>query len=159
MTLMALLSVSGAVMQFSDQYAGDVDVTEAFERLQKSRNTALIDVRTRAEWNFVGFPDLRPIGQETLLVEWQSFPPAAPVTDFVESLSAQLAERDFGQDAELFFLCRSGARSQSAAIAMTQAGFGHCFNVSGGFEGPLDQSGHRGTQSGWKADGLPWVQS
>ena len=128
MTLMALPSVSGAVMQFSDQYAGDVDVTEAFERLRKGRNSALIDVRTRAEWNFVGFPDLRPIGQETLFVEWQSFPPSAPVTGFVETLSAQLAEKNLGQDAELFFLCRSGARSQSAAIAMTQAGFGQCFN-------------------------------
>lgn len=146
-------------MQFSGRYAGDVNVTQAYDRLQRSRNTALIDVRTRAEWSFVGVPDLRAIGQEPLFVEWQSFPPAAPVTDFVASLSAELAHKGLDKKAELFFLCRSGARSQSAAIAMTQAGFAHCYNVSGGFEGALDQEGHRGTQSGWKAEGLPWVQS
>lgn len=146
-------------MQFSDQYAGDVESAQAYDRLSKSENTVLIDVRTRAEWNFVGVPDLSAIGKEVLFVEWQSFPPAAPVTDFASGLSALLAQQGFDQDSELYFLCRSGQRSQSAAIALTQAGFGKCFNVSGGFEGPLDPKSHRGTQSGWKAAGLPWVQS
>jgi len=145
-------------MQISDNYAGDVDSAQAYDRLASSKDTVLIDVRTRAEWNFVGVPDLTAIGKETLFVEWQSFPPAAPVTDFTESLSAHLAQQGYDKDAELYFLCRSGQRSQSAAIAMTQAGFGKCYNVSGGFEGPLDPSRHRGTQSGWKAAGLPWVQ-
>lgn len=146
-------------MQFSNQYAGDVDSAQAYDRLSSTENAVLIDVRTRAEWNFVGVPDLSAIGKETLFVEWQSFPPAAPVTDFASDLSALLAQRGCDKDTELFFLCRSGQRSQSAAIALTQAGFGKCFNVSGGFEGPLDPKGHRGTQSGWKAAGLPWVQS
>lgn len=146
-------------MQFSNQYAGDVDSAQAYDRLSSSENAVLIDVRTRAEWNFVGVPDLTAIGKEPLFVEWQSFPPAPPVSDFAASLSALLTQQGFEKGAELFFLCRSGQRSQSAAIALTQAGFDKCFNVSGGFEGPLDPISHRGTQSGWKAAGLPWVQS
>lgn len=145
-------------MQISDQYAGDVDSAQAFDRLSSGQDTVLIDVRTQAEWNFVGVPDLSAIGKETLFVEWQSFPPAAPVTDFADSLSTLLEQRGFDKGSELFFLCRSGQRSQSAAIAMTQIGYGKCFNVSGGFEGPLDPNSHRGTLSGWKASGLPWVQ-
>jgi len=38
------------------------------------------------------------------------------------------------------------------------AGFPRAFNVADGFEGPVDQEGHRGTVAGWKADGLPWRQ-
>jgi rhodanese-related sulfurtransferase len=56
------------------------------------------------------------------------------------------------------FLCRSGVRSRDAAIAMTAAGFKACYNVASGFEGDKDAAGHRGTVSGWKVDGLPWMQ-
>ena len=58
----------------------------------------------------------------------------------------------------IYFLCRSGARSNSAAMALTQAGYTACFNISEGFEGPHDQNRHRGSTAGWKASGLPWVQ-
>jgi len=57
------------------------------------------------------------------------------------------------------FLCRSGARSRAAAIAMTAAGFAKAFNASGGFEGDLDALRHRGNNNGWKAAQLPWKQS
>lgn len=142
-----------------DGYAGDVDVSAAFKVLSDQDNSALVDVRTRAEWSFVGVPDLRPIGKESVFVEWQSFPPAPPVKDFVGELAAIFSQKKLDQKASIYFLCRSGARSQSAAIAMTQAGFAHCYNVLGGFEGPIDEDGHRGTMSGWKAAGLPWIQT
>ncbi|MTH99753.1 rhodanese-like domain-containing protein [Roseibium sp. RKSG952] len=146
-------------MQNPSQYAGDVSVTEAFEKLQEDQNSILVDVRTQAEWTFVGIPDLRAVGKEPVFAEWQSFPPASPVTDFAEKLSALLSEKGLDQSASIFFLCRSGARSQAAAIAMTQLGYSSCFNVAAGFEGGLDAQGHRGTQSGWKASGLPWIQN
>ena len=60
--------------------------------------------------------------------------------------------------APLYFICRSGARSRSAAQALTAAGYGKCFNVAGGFEGDVDSQGHRGKSNGWKASNLPWVQ-
>ncbi len=146
-------------MQLTGKYAGDVDVTHAYERLSTGGNAVLIDVRTRAEWNFVGVPDLRQLGQDPVFLEWQSFPPAPAVTDFAEQLSALLDQNGVSKDAELYFLCRSGARSQSAAVALTEAGYTNCFNVAGGFEGTLDAQGHRGNQNGWKAAGLPWAQS
>ena len=45
-----------------------------------------------------------------------------------------------------------------AAVAMTKRGFARCFNLAGGFEGPLDNDGHRGRLDGWKVAGLPWKQ-
>ena len=55
-------------------------------------------------------------------------------------------------------LCRSGARSRAAAIALTEAGFAQAFNIAGGFEGDMDGEGHRGNREGWKAENLPWRQ-
>jgi rhodanese-related sulfurtransferase len=58
----------------------------------------------------------------------------------------------------VFLLCRSGARSRAAAIALTEAGFRQAFNISDGFEGDADQDGHRCNRNGWKAENLPWRQ-
>lgn len=135
-------------------YAGDVDVAEAWEALKSEPDAVLVDVRTKAEWNFVGIPDLSETGKEPVLVEWQVFPTMETNGAFVDSVSAAVPKRD----ARIYFLCRTGGRSKAAAIAMTQAGYAHCFNVSDGFEGPHDARQHRGTSRGWKASGLPWVQ-
>lgn len=140
-------------------FAGDVTALEAFEALSSEPQSVLIDVRTKAEWGYVGIPDLSSIGKEILLVEWQSFPAMAVNEDFAEVLSAELTRRGIGQETALFFLCRSGVRSLAAANAMAAEGFDRCFNVAGGFEGPLDEDRHRGNADGWKAAGLPWVQS
>jgi rhodanese-related sulfurtransferase len=70
----------------------------------------------------------------------------------------ELVKAGIPKESTLLFICRSGARSRSAAIAMTQAGFRTCYNVAGGFEGPPDGERHRGKVDGWKAKGLPWVQ-
>lgn len=146
-------------MRSEGGYAGNVTSQEAFNELTGDETSVLVDVRTQAEWAFVGLPDLRPIGKEPVLVEWQSFPPSGPNPEFAEAVSNVLAKKGLDQSASIYFLCRSGARSQAAAIALTQVGYTNCFNISDGFEGPLDADGHRGTQSGWKAAGLPWTQS
>jgi rhodanese-related sulfurtransferase len=75
--------------------------------------------------------------------------------DFVTKLADRVGS---GRDVPLLMLCRSGVRSAAAARAMTAAGYRLCFNVAGGFEGGLDDAGHRGNAIGWKADGLPWSQ-
>ncbi len=146
-------------MHIEGSYAGDVNSQEAFEKLSDQQDATLVDVRTQAEWSFVGIPDLRPIGKEPILAEWISFPSTGPIPGFVSNVSDLLVEKGLDQNASIYFLCRSGARSQAAAIALTQAGYTQCFNISDGFEGPLDANSHRGTQSGWKAAGLPWIQS
>ncbi|MEO9526052.1 rhodanese-like domain-containing protein [Roseibium sp.] len=151
--------MKGAFLQSKVEYAGNVTAQEAYSRLSEQPDAVLVDVRTQAEWSFVGLPYLRPIGKEPVLAEWQSFPPSGPNPDFPKTVSDLLVKKELDLSAPIYFLCRSGARSQAAAIALTQAGHTQCFNISDGFEGPLDQAGHRGTQAGWKAAGLPWIQS
>lgn len=134
-------------------YAGDVTCRQAWEALENDPAAVLVDVRTRAEWNFVGAPDLSSIGKETVFVEWLGFPDGELNADFV----AQLRAAGIGDDARVLFLCRSGARSIGAAEAATADGIGQAYNILDGFEGAVDARGHRGS-TGWRAEGLPWTQ-
>ena len=140
-------------------FAGNVSAAEAFDALSSEPEAVLIDVRTKPEWAYVGIADLSSIGKDILLVEWQAYPAMAVNEDFADVLSEELERRGIGRETALFFLCRSGVRSLAAAEAMAAAGYDRCFNISGGFEGPLDGTRHRGAVDGWKAAGLPWVQS
>ena len=110
-------------------YAGDVAPATAWKILSERKDAVLIDVRTRAEWNYVGLPDLEKLAKKPALLEWQVFPSMQPNPEFV------------------------------AAKAMTAAGYSTCFNVADGFEGPLDAQAKRGAAGGWKAAGLPWRQT
>ncbi|MGO4597759.1 rhodanese-like domain-containing protein [Terrabacter sp. 2RAF25] len=134
-------------------YAGDVTPEQAWTALRDEPGAVLVDVRTRAEWSYVGLPDLGPIGKEVVLVEWQSFPDGRVNDAFVDELAAA----GIGKEQSVYFLCRSGVRSVSAAEAATAAGWTESRNVLEGFEGPHDAQRHRAV-SGWKVTGLPWVQ-
>jgi rhodanese-related sulfurtransferase len=139
-------------------HIADVPVDETWAQLQADPKAVLIDVRTKAEWAFVGMPDLSALGRRVITMEWQSFPEGRADAQFAERLAAALAVAGTGTDDKLFFICRSGGRSRMAAEAMAEAGFRHCTNVAEGFEGPLDAGRHRGGVAGWKAAGLPWIQ-
>jgi rhodanese-related sulfurtransferase len=134
-------------------YAGDKSVEDTWRALREDSSAVLVDVRTRAEWNFVGVPDLREAGKELVTVEWQGFPDSTRNEGFVDEVQQQVRP-----DQAVYLLCRSGGRSRAAAIALTAAGFARCYNVAGGFEGDLDGQKHRGASGGWKAAGLPWIQ-
>jgi rhodanese-related sulfurtransferase len=136
------------------EYAGDISAAEAWEQLKSDPKAQLVDVRTTAEWNFVGLPDIASLGRQVHCVEWQAFPTGARNPGFVIETGQVLSDKA----APVLLLCRSGARSRAAAIALTQAGFGQAFNIAGGFEGDIDGEGHRGTRNGWKAENLPWRQ-
>lgn len=136
----------------------DIPSSEAWARLEQDNSAVLIDVRTQAEWNFVGVPDLSSLAREPIFLEWQSFPTGAVNQGFAAQLSGLLETTGIDRSQDLFFLCRSGSRSRSAAEAMFGAGFQTCINISDGFEGPPDADRHRGNVSGWKKSGLPWVQ-
>lgn len=140
-------------------YAGDLLATDAYELLSTDVDSALVDVRTQAEWAYVGVPDLTSIGKTALFLEWQSFPAMRVDPGFSARLSAMLQDARVTTEAPLLFLCRSGARSRHAAIAMTNAGWTRCFNIWDGFEGPLDPWRRRNVVGGWKAVNLPWSQS
>lgn len=136
----------------------DVPVEEVWARLEQDKGSVLIDVRTRAEWAFVGLPDLSQIDKRVLTVEWQTSPEGRIDAAFPDRLGEVLAAAGADRDTELFFICRSGGRSRMAAEAMANAGYRRCRNVADGFEGPLDANRHRGRVAGWKAAGLTWVQ-
>lgn len=140
-------------------YGGDISPDEAMVLLKDDRNAVLVDVRTQAEWSFVGVPDLASLGREPVFLEWQSYPTMSVNPDFIPTLQDELKRRGTPQDAPILFICRSGARSRSAAQALTAAGYGRCLNIAGGFEGSSDPSRHRGRLEGWKAQALPWTQT
>lgn len=135
-------------------YAGDITPEQAWTILSEKPDAVLVDVRTKAEWSYVGIPDLTELGKQTVLIEWVTFPDGQRNSDFV----GQLREAGIADDQPVVFLCRSGQRSIGAAEAATADGIAEAYNVSDGFEGGLDSAGHRGAV-GWKALGLPWRQS
>jgi rhodanese-related sulfurtransferase len=143
----------------SGGYAGDVSCEAARADLTGSREATLVDVRTAAEWAYVGVPSLGTIGKSTILLEWDRFPSGELVPDFLGRLETALNKAGVGKEAPLYFICRSGNRSRQAAIAATAAGYNRCFNIEFGFEGRLSPDRHRATPGSWKTSGLPWVQS
>lgn len=128
--------------------------TQAWQALQSDPHAQLVDVRTDAEWTFVGLPDLSGAGKQPVLIPWQVYPSMQPHPDFVGALR----KAGLTPESRIMFLCRSGARSMAAAQAAVAAGFPHAYNVADGFEGNPDAEGHRGVAAGWKAEGLPWRQ-
>lgn len=132
----------------------DVSPAEAWDALIADASAVLVDVRTDAEWTFVGIPDLAQAGKQPVLIPWQVYPSMQVNGAFPEHLH----KAGVTPGHKIYFLCRSGARSLAAGQAAQAAGFPHAFNVADGFEGPVDADGHRGTLGGWKASGLPWRQ-
>ena len=129
-------------------YTGALLPKEAFALLKEVPGATLVDVRTQAEWYWVG----RIRGAVT--VEWSGYPGGARNPDFLRQLQAAVPITS----APVMFLCRSGHRSHHAAAQATGAGYANCFNVLEGFEGDRDALAHRNTVGGWRAAGLPWEQ-
>jgi rhodanese-related sulfurtransferase len=129
-------------------YSGALTPQEANEVLQHAPGAKLVDIRTRAELDWVG----RIPG--AVEVEWQTYPGSHPNPDFLEQL-----ERQVDPESLIMFICRSGGRSHAAATAAARAGFTACYNVLEGFEGDKDAQGHRNSVGGWRHAGLPWSQT
>jgi rhodanese-related sulfurtransferase len=128
-------------------YSGALTPDEAQALLAAVNAARLVDVRTAAEWQFVGAP------MNAVKVEWKSWPSMSVNPNFLEQLKHQVDHEDV-----LLFMCRTGGRSHEAAALAAENGFAECYNVLEGFEGDRDNQGHRGKVNGWKAHGLPWSQ-
>lgn len=135
-------------------YAGDLSPNEAWDLLQQNPKAVLVDVRTDAEFAYVGYPDLSDCDNPMYRVSWKIFP------DMQRNMHFEDAVKEIAPDPDvpILFLCRSGIRSAAAAIAMTALGYKECYNIAEGFEGDKDDNGHRGAVGGWKVRGLPWTQ-
>ena len=136
-------------------YAGDLTPEAAYELLRSDPGAVLVDVRSEPEWQFVGVPDVSALGRQAVFVSWRGNLPD-PAGTFVADLAAAGVRP--GTGAPVVLLCRSGVRSVAAAEALAAAGAPRAYNVLDGFEGALDEAGHRGS-AGWRAAGLPWRQS
>jgi rhodanese-related sulfurtransferase len=132
----------------------NVPPRQAWEALRSDPAAQLCDVRTDAEWTYVGISDLSAAGKHPVLVPWQFYPTMEVNGDFLNHLRAA----GLTPDHAIYFICRSGVRSRAAAEAAEAGGYRTVYNVADGFEGPLDGAGHRGASAGWKAEGLPWRQ-
>lgn len=128
-------------------YAGDLTPTDAHALLTERDNAVLVDCRSRAEWTFVGVPNM----ENMRFVEWTSYPDGTHNPNFVSDVAGGLAP-----DQPIVVICRTGGRSAAGATALTEAGFTEVYNVLDGFEGHPDANGHR--TGGWRGAGLPWKQ-
>ena len=128
-------------------YSGDVSPKESYDALIADSNAVLIDVRTPAEWTYVGIPLMEKMIQA-------SWPPPPENPDFAETIK----QLGVPLDSTVYLICRSGIRSARAASELIAAGYKTCYNVAEGFEGDRDNNGHRGSIGGWKVARLPWAQ-
>lgn len=142
-----LQSAQQRAKELNLSYEGALYPDEAYEILQSAPGAKLVDVRTRAELDWVGrIPD-------AVEIEWVTYPGMKPNPHFLAQLEQQV-----DKEALVLFICRSGVRSNAAAAAATQAGFADCYNVLEGFEGDKDADEHRNTLGGWRVAELPWEQ-
>ena len=129
-------------------YEGALTPEEAYEIWQSAPGAKLVDMRTRAEIDWVG----RVPG--AVEIEWMGYPGMKPNPNFMAALEQQVDKESL-----VLFLCRSGHRSHTAAMVATQAGYGDCYNILEGFEGDKNAGNQRNIMNGWRTAGLPWEQS
>ncbi len=143
--ILAAAAARGA--QLGLAYSGAVSPAEAWALRQQLPGSVIVDVRSAAEWQFVG------VVPDAVRIELRTYPGMVPNPGFVTQLQQQV-----DKSATVLFICRSGARSDEAARLAAEAGYSEVYNVLEGFEGDRDAAQHRGSVNGWKAAGLPWMQ-
>jgi len=136
-------------------YEGDITPKEAYEMVKKHpENTFILDVRSMAEYEFVGHPDK----SYNIPIRFWSPKGFKPNFKFIKDVKKKFKKSDV-----LLVICRSGKRSYNASNKLTEYGFKHVFNIADGFEGEIVEDkndprfGQRGYVNGWKYDKLPYT--
>ena len=126
----------------------------AVEKLQNNPQALFVDVRSKAEYKYVGYPE------NSILIPWIDDPDWEPnPVAFSDSVMQELDGRENLLNTEIILICRSGYRSNEALKCLENKGFTQVSHVASGFEGDLDENDHRGNLNGWRHDGMPWSQS
>jgi rhodanese-related sulfurtransferase len=121
----------------------NINSIDTYNRIISIYSGILIDVRTIYEYNDVGVAIVPE--QNLFLLSWRLLPNMYINTEFHDKFLAHFLDKK--QD--LFFLCRSGARSLEAAHFALSNNYTNCYNVIDGFEG-------NNFGLGWKKSNLPW---
>ncbi|MEA1987894.1 MAG: rhodanese-like domain-containing protein [Pseudomonadota bacterium] len=140
---------------------------ETMEMMKKDPKVILVDVRTPAEWQFVGYTDMAQIMIPSVFFKYDGLDEKKPRyrsvvnSDFVSEFEDKIADLDADEDSTYVIMCRSGAtRAQPAAKMLAQYGFKNVYIMTDGFEGGKVKKGdHKGfrLKSGWKVNGYPWT--
>ncbi len=133
----------------------DLSPIAAYDLLQTTPHSILIDIRSAMEYLFVG----HPVG--SVHIAWIDEPDWDVNPNFANEIEQVLTTRfkeTPPKEAQVVLICRSGKRSREAASALLEAGFQHIMHIDEGFEGERDANHHRGTLGGWRFHGLPWEQ-
>jgi rhodanese-related sulfurtransferase len=136
--------------------------TDAFRALEADPSIVFVDVRTTADFAFVGHP--APIDANVPLrfhtTEYRADRSGYLMQDnpdFIDEVVTLVEDHGKTRDDPVFVICRSGGRSRAAADMLAGAGFTQVYNIVDGFEGGKDKAtGHR-TVEGWRNAGLPWT--
>ena len=117
----------------------NINANECFKALKESENSKLIDVRTDFEWKSNGYADLTSINQKVNLITWVN-----ENGNVNENFIEEVKNLDINKDTKLFFICKSGVRSNHAGSYINENSISeNIFNVEGGME------------FGWKISNLP----
>ena len=93
-------------------YAGDVTPAEAYAAATGPEDALLVDVRTRAEWTYVGVPVLEGAHHDVAFVEWSTFPDGQVNERFVDEVRCGRAR---ARAARSTCCAAPGVRSRAAA--------------------------------------------
>jgi rhodanese-related sulfurtransferase len=157
----------------------DIEPEDANDMLAYNPNTYILDVRTPAEWSWVGHPGKDKCGNGDFLeqptrrvinipwVVWEYVPQNEEYGEAPNKFFDEEVVRQFSPGDTIIIMCRSGGKSVSAANELEapthpackrleELGFYDVYNMLEGFEGGKDEYGYRTLEAGWKNKGLPY---
>jgi len=151
-----------AIIGFQPAYAYD-DIIPVTAYTMATGDAYIIDVRTDAEWTWIGHPGENKIGEgadldgKVVNISWKKDVKGVLIVNptFVSDV-----QEVFAPNTTLILMCRSGKRSVDASLALEAAGFTNVFNMLNGFQGQKTPEGYRDVpDSGWVNSGLPYTTS
>jgi rhodanese-related sulfurtransferase len=141
---------------------------EAYDMASKEK-VLFLDVRTRAEVNFLGMPTVAdanvPYMEIDNMYSWDEKKGVfrlEPNSGFVSEVQERLKQKGLDQNSRIIVMCRSGDRSAKAVDLLAKVGFKNLYSVVDGYEGDVAKDGdHKGQRvvNGWRNGNLPWSYS
>jgi len=126
-----------------------------------------VDVRTRAEVNFLGMPTLADANIPYMeMNEWYAWDEKKNEfkldvnSNFADAIAARLAQKGLGKSDQIVLMCRSGSRSAKAADLLADLGYRNVYTIIDGYEGDTAKDGPskgQRTINGWRNASLPWT--